>query len=62
MLSIRRLSITKFLLRNRFRREIVLVITLKLLALLCLWGFFFSHPVSKQLNKPTLVNHYLQRN
>lgn len=61
MLSIRKSNIVKFMLRNRFRREIIAVILLKILAIFIIWGLFFSHPVSRQLNKPALVDHYIKQ-
>lgn len=60
MLSILRSStIGQFILRNSFRKEITLIIALKLLALSLLWGLFFSHPISEQLKKPKLVEHFI---
>lgn len=61
MISLSRLSIVQFFLRSRFRREIILILVLKVLALWVLWSFFFSHPVSKELNTMRLMDHYLMQ-
>lgn len=45
--------------RKTYRKEIVLVITLKLLALTLIWFISFSHPISKQLTPSKLAQHYL---
>lgn len=46
--------------RKIFRKEIILVITLKLLALTVIWFVCFSHPVSKKLTPQSLAQHYLK--
>jgi hypothetical protein len=53
-------AITKFISHNRFRKEIIIIIVLKVLAIFAIWGLFFSHPLSKQLTVPALVEHYIQ--
>lgn len=47
------------LFRNRFRKEIMLAIALKLCALGLIWGLFFSHPLTKQLDTPQLAQHFI---
>lgn len=47
--------------RKIFRKEIILVITLKLLALTLIWFVCFSHPVSKKLTPQSLAQHYLEK-
>lgn len=59
MSILRTTTIVQFIGRNSFRKEITLIISLKLLALSLLWGLFFSHPLSEQLKKPKLVNHFI---
>ena len=59
MFSLSRSSIIQFLVQNKFRKEITLIICVKLIALFLLWGFFFSHPVSRKLNKAVLVEHFV---
>jgi hypothetical protein len=45
--------------RNIYRKDITLVIILKLLALFLLWELFFSHPIEKDLTHDKLVRHLL---
>jgi len=51
--------VIQFFLQNRFRKEIALVILIKLIALFVLWQLFFSHPLTNTLNSATLQQHYL---
>jgi len=51
-------SLFAFFTRTTFRKEIVLTVTLKLLALFLLWECFFSHPLSKQLDANKLIAHF----
>lgn len=48
--------------RKLFRKEITLVIIIKLLALTLIWFVCFSHPLSKKLTPQTLAQHYLMDN
>lgn len=51
-------SFFKFFSRTRFRKEIALVICVKLLALYLLWQFFLT-PIDKTiLSPPALLEHY----
>lgn len=59
MLTLLRTSIL-FFAKNRYRREMLLVILLKLLGLFLLWKFCFSHPLSHTLTTDTLAKHYLE--
>ncbi|WP_114834853.1 hypothetical protein [Aquicella lusitana] len=59
MLSFLRVSIVPFILRNRYRKEMILIIFLKILALFILWGCFFSHPVSRGLDHSQLIKHFI---
>jgi uncharacterized SAM-binding protein YcdF (DUF218 family) len=52
-------TIAKFLAKNRFRKEITLVIVVKLIALFLLWEFFIAHPATDPLAKPALVRHFV---
>lgn len=49
----------KFFNRNAYRKDILLVILLKLILLSLLWYCFFSHPVAETLNTEMLTAHYL---
>lgn len=52
-------SFFKFFTRNRFRKEIVLIILIKLVALFLLWRFFLA-PIDKSiLTPPALLDHYV---
>lgn len=60
MQSIRRWPLLRFVMRNDFRKEMTLILILKLLALLVIWGLFFSHSHRKEvLEKPRLVQHFM---
>lgn len=61
MLSTWRLSLIQFITRNDYRKEIAVVILLKLAALFLLWSLFFSHSDPTQLEKPNLVNHFVSQ-
>lgn len=50
----------QFFKRNAFRREMLLVITIKLLALFLLWAIL-SHPDKTLLEQPKLVEHFLKQ-
>ena len=52
-------SITLFIFRNRYRKEMISVISIKLIALILIWGFFFSHPVTRHLKSPDLIDHFI---
>lgn len=52
-------ALSQFLSRNPYRKEISLIILLKLAGLTILWWFFFSKPVEEHLNRPALVSHYM---
>lgn len=52
-------SIRRFLSKNPFRREIAVVLVIKILALFLLWGLFFSHPDSSRLKSQNLMNHFI---
>jgi hypothetical protein len=52
------LSLRQFIKKNAFRKEIILIIVLKCVALMVIWGLFFQHPLSKQLSTQDLVRHY----
>ena len=45
--------------RNRFRKEITMVIILKLIALILLWKFFIPSIDSMQLTKSKLAEHFI---
>jgi hypothetical protein len=49
----------RFFTRNVFRKDITLVILLKIIAIYLLWALFFAHPVTHQLTRPNLIQHYL---
>lgn len=49
----------RFFTRNNFRKEMSIVIILKLFLLFVLWSLFFSHHDPEQLNKNNLVNHFV---
>ncbi len=49
----------QFFKRNPFRREMLLVIIIKLLALFLLWTIL-THPDKTMLEQPKLVEHYLE--
>jgi len=51
-------KIINFFLKNTFRKEITLVILVKLILLYLLWWFFFSTPFSEKLNKDELSQRY----
>lgn len=53
------LAVTQFLSRTRFRKEITIVIIVKLIALFILWEFFITHPTVDRLTKPALVKHFV---
>lgn len=51
-------SLIKFFTHNRFRKEITLVILLKLIALFFLWKFFLT-PIDKDiLAAPALIQYF----
>ena len=60
MLLIRRLPIIQFITQNPYRKEIFLILFLKLVAMGLIWGFCFAHPLSEQLKKPDLIRHYVK--
>ncbi len=43
-----------------FRKEITILLILKLFALFTLWGLFFSHPLSDQLKQSALIQHFIR--
>lgn len=49
----------RFFRRNVFRKEILLVILIKLAGLFILWNLFFSHPVTSALDRKALIARYL---
>jgi len=53
------LPLLRFFTRNVFRKDITLVMLLKIIALFLLWELFFSHPAVDQLKKSDLIQHYL---
>lgn len=60
MQSIRLLPLLRFIMRNNFRKEITLILILKLLALLVIWGLFFSHSCPNDtIERPKLVDHFM---
>lgn len=50
----------RFCTGNRFRKQMFYVVILKLLFIFILWGLFFSHPVSQELNLNKIATHYLE--
>ncbi|TAK75170.1 MAG: hypothetical protein EPO11_05760 [Gammaproteobacteria bacterium] len=52
-------TIFQFLTRNRYRKELTLVVICKLVALLLLSVLFMSFSVEAQLEKPQVVRHYM---
>lgn len=58
MLAALSTNLRNFISRNAFRREIITVIIVKLIAILALWYFFFSHPTSHDLNVGMLVDRF----
>lgn len=52
-------GIRHFFSKNRFRKEISIVILVKLILLIALWSLSFSHPLSRYLNREKLADHYL---
>lgn len=52
-------SILRFLTKNAYRREMVMIILLKLTLLFLLAHFCFSHPTSKELTSIKLASHWL---
>lgn len=50
----------KFFTRNNFRKEMTLVIIVKLIAIFLLWGLFFSHRDHEQLTKNGLNEHFIE--
>jgi hypothetical protein len=60
LLRPRLFSFLQFFGRNNFRKEMTLVIILKLLALCAIWLLFFSHSNHpRPLEKATLLQHFL---
>ncbi len=49
----------QFITQNQFRKEIMIVIALKLAALFLLWWLFFSHPIADSLEKHDLAKRYM---
>ncbi|VVC75094.1 hypothetical protein AQUSIP_03700 [Aquicella siphonis] len=49
----------RFLSKTHYRKEITLVVALKILALFLLWGLFFSHRDPDLLKTQKLVDHYI---
>lgn len=43
-----------------FRKEITLAITLKIIALILIWALFFSHPISRKINREALASHFIR--
>lgn len=61
MLRLLRPSTIKFFMtRNRFRKEMILVICIKLFAIFLLAEFFLSLPVAEQLTTSGLAKHFVQ--
>ena len=54
-------TLLHFLTRNPYRKEISVIILLKLMGLMILWWFFFSNPVEEHLDRSQLVNHYMSQ-
>ncbi|EKD70445.1 MAG: hypothetical protein ACD_46C00533G0006 [uncultured bacterium] len=59
MLTTIKSNILAFTNRTPYRRDIFLVLILKLLALLVIWKLFFSHPIDHSLTTTQLAQHYL---
>ena len=44
---------------RNLRHDITFFLTLKLIALILLWGLFFSHPTDKIIKHEELAHHFL---
>ena len=53
------IALFQFLKRNAFRREMAAVIVLKIVAIFILWGLFFSDANKAQLEKTSLIKHFV---
>jgi hypothetical protein len=53
-------TIRSFVNRTPFRKEITMVILVKLFALFLLWWLFFSHPYTNMLNPANLSAHFIK--
>lgn len=51
--------IFSFITRTCYRKEIFFVLALKLVMLIALWTFFFSHPIDHKLTEIQLVQHFI---
>jgi hypothetical protein len=51
----------RFFTRNTYRKELTIIIVMKVLALFLLWGLFFSEPI-EHLNQHKMANHLLVQN
>lgn len=61
MIFTTRLSMLQFFSRTTFRKEITLVLILKILALCLLWGICFWRPGSGQLSHNELSQRFAER-
>lgn len=50
----------KFVMRTTYRRDIILVLCMKIILLICLWGLFFSHPVKRDLTSDSMAVRILE--
>ena len=51
--------IVEFIFHTQYRKEIITVISIKLLVIILLWQMFFSHPIDHKLTKNDLTQHYI---
>jgi hypothetical protein len=53
------IALLQFISRTTYRKEIMLVLALKLFLLWLLWMFFFSHPADVNLTKEEMAQHFI---
>jgi hypothetical protein len=51
--------IMQFFADNRFRREMIVIISIKLFALFLIWECFFSHPLEENLKSADVAHHFI---